>query len=185
VRRSVPAVLLGSAILIAGYSACTADVEEGCLTGPCGDVQPGPSSSSSSSSGAGGEGGGVVCTGDEFPPSPGELPCDVWQVLHDRCHCCHQEPPLNFAPFPLLTYELTHEVYSMTTGKLRWERMAEVTAVNGIPHMPLASAAQLSATQLETIQNWFAACAPPADQYMGGVEGCDEKEPPPTMCDPP
>jgi hypothetical protein len=186
--RSSTLLLLTLAAGAASAAACENTVEEDCLSGPCGPVQPGPSSSISSSAtsggGDGGSGGGVACTGDEFPAT-GDLPCDVWQVLHDRCHCCHQDPPKNFAPFPLLTYELTREVYSMTTGKLRWERMAEVIQPEGAPHMPLLSAAQLSSTQKQVLDDWFAACAPPASEYGDGGPGCDEQEPPPTMCDPP
>ena len=170
--RTALTVLLLALTAGAAVIACTNEMEEDCLSGPCGDVQPPPTSSSS----------GGTCEGDEFGGA-GDLPCDVWQVMHDRCHCCHQEPQQNGAPFPLLTYEDTRAEYFM--GKLRWERMAEVTADDGLPHMPLATAAQLSTAQLKVLQDWFAACAPPAAEYKGGVPGCDEKEPPPAECDPP
>lgn len=37
----------------------------------------------------------------------GELPSDVDAVLEHRCRECHQDPPRNMAPFPLVTYENT------------------------------------------------------------------------------
>src|SRR5579863_5430712 len=38
------------------------------------------------------------------PPSAGAFPSDVQAVLQDKCWPCHQMPPKNHAPFPLLTY---------------------------------------------------------------------------------
>ncbi len=125
----------------------------------------------------------MACQGDEFGAT-GDLPCDVWQVLHDKCHCCHQDPPENGAPFPLLTYELTREPYG-SQGLLRWQRMSVVIQDGEVPPMPFSTAADLTASEKKILDDWFAACAPPADEYMGGVEGCDESEPPPTMCEPP
>ncbi|MEJ7729905.1 MAG: hypothetical protein WKG00_11855 [Polyangiaceae bacterium] len=183
-------VALPVAALAAGYSGCTADVEEGCLTGPCGEVTSAAgtggsvsSSTSGGAGGAGGTGGGVVCQGDEFGGT-GDLPCEVWQVLHDKCHCCHQDPPKNFAPFPLLTYELTREPFG-TKGLLRWQRMSQVIQDDGLPSMPLATAADLTASEKQVLDEWFAACAPPAAKYKGGVDGCEESEAPPTMCQAP
>ena len=189
--------LLGATFTAAlGFvAACDNELEPGCLSGPCNAEAQSSASSGAGASptgggndpgggGPGGEGGGEPCV-DNFP-AEGDIPCDVWQVLHDRCHCCHQDPPLNFAPFPLLTYEETRAIYSMMSGKLRWERMSEVVQDTGIPHMPLTGQAKdLSSSQKKVLDDWFAACAPPADQYQDGGPGCDESEPPPTMCNPP
>ena len=175
-RRAAPALLL-SFVLI----GCSDDepADGGSPSSSAGGASSG-TGGSNGGGGGGGLGGAPECMGDTFPAT-GDLPCDVWQVVHDRCHCCHQDPPANGAPFPLLTYENVHAEYSM--GKLRWERMSEVIQPGSIPHMPFGTAKQLSAAEKKVLDDWFAACAPPADQYGDGGPGCDEKEPPPTTCE--
>ena len=47
------------------------------------------------------------------PPDTGgaEIPCDVQAVLEAKCQRCHQSPPLNGAPFPLLAWQNTQGNY--------------------------------------------------------------------------
>jgi hypothetical protein len=47
--------------------------------------------------------------------------CVARTVLRDRCQRCHQEPTLNGAPFPLLTYDDTQVVDRK--GVPRFQRM--------------------------------------------------------------
>lgn len=64
--------------------------------------------SSSSHGGArspGGAGsGGSAAAGGSPGGSVKSLPCEVRIVLKERCQICHQDPPLNDAPMPLLTW---------------------------------------------------------------------------------
>src|ERR1700709_2471436 len=110
-------------------SACTANVTEGCAAGQC-DFGGGSSAATTTAAGtggrraaaraAGGRGGrdsGCMQTPQPIP-SAGDIPCDVFAIIHAQCNRCHQgydptlEPhmsptPLNGAPFPLLNYEET------------------------------------------------------------------------------
>lgn len=104
----------------------------------------------------GGGDGGTQCP----PPTVGDLPCPVAEVLQAKCQRCHQDPPLNHAPWPLKSFEDTQQPYG-TTGKRRYERMAMVIEPDGVPHMPLGQAPQLTPDELQTLRSWFAACAPP------------------------
>ena len=124
---------------------------------------------------AGGAGGGTAGAGGGCTEeaTSGDLPCDVADVLKARCQNCHTDPLMNNAKFPLLTYEDTQVDFG-TTGKRRWQRMAEVIAPSGLPHMPkdYAIKGELSAAQLDTLRGWFATCAPPAAEG----KGCDVGE---------
>src|SRR5207248_7411483 len=92
-------------------------------------------------------------------PSAGDLPCDVDMVLMGKCQPCHQTPQKNGAKFPLLTYEDTQQPFG---SRRRWQRMAEVIEPDGVPHMPYKTAPQLTSAELQTLRDWFKACAPPA-----------------------
>jgi hypothetical protein len=155
-----------AAALVAG--ACTADLEESCLTGPC-NVGPQVTASSTTgmtggAGGAGGEGGaGGAGGGDPCAdvPTTGQFPCDVYNVLVTHCHKCHQDPPLMGAPFPLFTFEKTREIYG--SGPI-WMKMQNAIASG---FMPLAPNPDLMGLDLQTMQDWFAACAPPVPDGMG------------------
>lgn len=153
-------LVLASFAALLVLSACDADTEEGCLTGPChvGD-QPDAgtsSSSSSSSTGGGGAGGAAGLNCDETPaPDTGDFPCEVHAVLVAHCHECHGDP-LKGAPFPLLTFEDTRPLYGKQT---RWQAM-KAAIESGF--MPLGKE-DLAGDERKTMEDWFAACAPPAD----------------------
>lgn len=134
---------LASVFAIAG-TACTAELEEGCLGGEC--TSSGSSSSSSS--------GGSSC---ETTPTVGDFPCDVFTVLQNNCQSCHQDPPKVGAPYPLLTFEDTRELHGMTMTP-RWRRMGQVVESN---FMPIGMT--MSAEDKQTLLDWVDACAPPAE----------------------
>jgi hypothetical protein len=106
---------------------------------------------------------------DAGGPLVGDLPCDVGQVLTDKCQPCHQQPPQNHAHFPLLTYEDTQAPFG-TGGRRRWQRMAEVIEPGALPHMPYGSAPQLTQQELTTLRAWFHTCARPVPEGTG----CDK-----------
>lgn len=148
------ALLLAAASLAA--AACTANVTESCVGGPCAtDEIP-----NDGAGGSGGGDGGAACAPN---PAEGQFPCDVYAVLHAKCHTCHATDKLvsTGAPFSLLTYEDTQQVFGKGP-KLRWQRMSEVIEPGAIPHMPFGMAPQLTAEEKSTLEAWFAECAPPA-----------------------
>lgn len=115
--------------------------------------------------GASGSGDAQVDAGGPI----GDLPCDVGQVLKDKCQPCHQTPQRNHAHFPLLTYEDTQQPFGVTPGERRWQRMAQVIEPGTFPHMPFGTAPQLTSAELDTLRSWFRACAPPVPEG----QGCD------------
>ena len=159
-RYLLPTLLTAAmtAILFAG---CNADLTPGCLSGGC----P-PAETTSTTTGGGGQDGGATCG----PlPASGDIPCDVFKVIHGSCNRCHTDPPLIGAPFPLLTYEDTQMPYD-THGKLRYQRMREVIQPNGAPHMPFQSTKivvpPLTDAELATLDAWLA-CPTPTAQGQG------------------
>jgi uncharacterized membrane protein len=90
-RRAVAAVV------------CSFAFQLGCEPDPTGIVSP-------STHGGGGEASSSEPTW-----------CNVQRVLEQKCQRCHQDPPMNGAPFPLVTYEDTQ--VSERTGRRRYERI--------------------------------------------------------------
>ena len=152
----VLAILAISSLFSALLASCTADLEEGCLGGEC--VPPGspPIPAEWPVSDAGSD--GATCTGT---PDVGDFPCDVFALLQTHCQTCHQAPPLNGAPFSLLTYEDTRQPFG-STGKQRWQRMAEVIETG---FMPLGQ--MIPAADKDAFLAWLNACAVPAPDGMG------------------
>lgn len=170
-NRFVLLTALIPALASIALSACTADLTESCLSGPCEADLPLAASSVASSSSAGG-GGGAGGAGGAEPtcdkstiPSTGDLPCDVFEVLKARCHECHGLPPSGGAPasFHLLTFEETQKPYG-GGGKLLWE-MAKHDIETG--YMPFNKPDDLQGAELDTMEKWFAACAPPVPEGTG------------------
>ncbi len=92
-------------------------------------------------------------------PTTGTIPTDVAAVLMARCQPCHQMPPLNGAPFPLLTYQDVNAAFGAVPI---YQEMHVLIQPNGDPHMPYRNAPQLSPDQLQTLDTWLLSCAPPA-----------------------
>lgn len=60
-------------------------------------------------------GGGAGGLGSAGAASNGPIAwCDALQVIETKCQRCHQEPPKNGAPMPLLTYEDTQAEWTLT-----------------------------------------------------------------------
>ncbi|HEX4449016.1 MAG TPA: hypothetical protein VH044_19885 [Polyangiaceae bacterium] len=92
-------------------------------------------------------------------PTTGTIPADVTAVLTARCQTCHTDPPVNGAPFPLLTYAQIHSDF--VPGVPKYEEMYMLIQPDGDPHMPFGDAPQLSTDQFDTLASWLKACAPP------------------------
>lgn len=118
-------------------------------------------SASSSSAESSSSSSGVVDTCDPNPTT-GELPCEVEQVLIRRCQGCHNPADLadSGAPFSLVTYADTQAPFG-SSGKLRWQRMREVTTPGSGTPMPPTK--PLTAAERDVLDAWFTACAPPRD----------------------
>jgi hypothetical protein len=132
---------------------------------------PGPGAPASCpSDGAGGEGG--------VPSVPVRF-CQAEIVLRTVCQRCHQDPPLQGAPFPLVSYEDTQAIYE--GEKLRWERMKEVVASDFMPARGTGIEPPvefLTCEEKSTLMGWLEQCAQP----LGGTE-CAETSESLTDCD--
>jgi uncharacterized membrane protein len=122
------------------------------------------------SSGCGGDDAG---SGGDEGSSTADF-CDALGVLEAKCQRCHQDPPKNLAPFPLLTYADTQE--ERPTGELVYERMRDVVS-SGI--MPPTSGNYdppvdpLTCAERTTLLSWLNADAPRPrgnDPSCAGVE---------------
>ena len=91
-------------------------------------------------------------------PASGTFPADVEAILSSRCQTCHADPPVNDAPFPLLTYSDVHMLFAGTLPI--YQEMYMLIQPDGIPHMPFGNAPQLTSEQLQTLSNWLLSCAP-------------------------
>jgi hypothetical protein len=167
-RPLLAAALLLVASAAAFSTSCNASTTESCLAGPC-TGSGGAGSTSATASGSGGVGAAAAC-----PPTPqvGDFPCDVFKIIHNRCNPCHQMPPLNGAPFPLLTYENTQEEYE--PGILKFQQMYAQIQPGASPRMPFGG--MLTASELTTMSSWLSQCAPPLAEGTGCEcpgTGCD------------
>jgi hypothetical protein len=134
-----------------------------------GPLPPGPPECEPSF-GAGGEGGGVSVV---------VTYCQASRVMDEVCRRCHQDPPINGAPFSLMTYADTQELFG-DTGKLRFERMREVIETSFMPPRPskLDPPAVLSCEQRKTLLAWLEQCAKPE----GGTD-CENTDAALLSCD--
>lgn len=150
------AALSVAACLAVAIEACDASTTEGCLGGSCVDPD----------AGHGGDGGADAAVTCDATPKTGEIPCEVFAVIHAQCNPCHTNPTQNGAPFPLLTYADTQEPYG--EGRLVYQQMLDQIQPGASPRMPLGG--ELSDAELKTLGDWLAACAPPAPTGTG----CDQ-----------
>jgi len=83
------------------------------------------------------------------------IPCEPRLVLQSICQRCHRRPPLNGAPFPLVTY--TNIVRVTPDGQIRQLMIQQLEA----RRMPLAPVTIPPAAR-ETLLAWLRAGAPAA-----------------------
>jgi uncharacterized membrane protein len=109
------------------------------------------------------------------PPASGAFPADVAAVLADKCQTCHKSPPVNHAPFPLLTYEDTLGSDSLCNGVPIWQAMHYVIQPKSVPHMPFGNAPQLTSSEFMTLDGWLTGCAMPVTAADAGADaGADD-----------
>jgi hypothetical protein len=108
----------------------------------------------------GGYDGSLASFGACSTPTSGTIPADVNQVIVDKCQPCHQRPPKNDAPFPLVTYEQIHGPVPTFPSLPIYEEMYVLIQPGADPHMPYMGAAQLTDAEFATLSSWLKACAP-------------------------
>jgi uncharacterized membrane protein len=153
-------VLLVSAAIASAVSACGTGSAASPTFEPVSDDDSGSPMLQDASAGA--VAAAFTRCGSTPPPATGTIPADVAAILTSRCQTCHQMPPVNGAPFPLLTYDDVHQLFAGTIPI--YQEMYLLTQPDGQqPHMPYGNAPQLTADQLATLGSWLLACAPPGD----------------------
>jgi len=111
----------------------------------------------------------VVVSFDACPPGPstGDFPADVGAAIHSKCQTCHGVPQRHGAPFEIVDYEdVVMPFMNSNESVLRWQRMYQVIQPGSVPHMPL-SGPPLTSAEMKTLDDWFAACAPPVPEGTG------------------
>ena len=124
-----------SAAPLAAFAACNADLTDGCVSGPCtsdaGDLRDQLELEHPRGGGMGAGGGPCAapldtiddCDVASMDPTA-NIPCDIWAIMHRQpidaggCHKCHQNPPINGAPFPELTYADLLQVSGYGLGEM-------------------------------------------------------------------
>jgi hypothetical protein len=79
------------------------------------------------------------------------------EVLERKCQRCHRDPPLNGAPFPLLSYDDTQRSVFAGSELLIYEQMGivvenEIMPPVGLPVEPPVE--PLTAAERETLLDW-------------------------------
>jgi hypothetical protein len=101
-----------------------------------------------------GEGGAGVA------PEP-MFPCEIEAILTSKCQRCHQDPPRNDAPFPLLTWSDTRRSYGV---QLVYQAMLPAIESDFMPltEIELDPPVQpLTANEKETLLDWLEGGAEP------------------------
>jgi hypothetical protein len=160
-RRALPepsslrALALALAGLAAASPACTANLDEGCIGGPCGGAtSPAPATTSDAG----------TCPNTQ---ATGDFPKPVAAVLENcqRCHAPADHHPQQQGPFELMRYEDVKQTYA---GQEVWQRMGKAVRSGLMPAAPPA----LTNAEKKTLLDWLDACAPPAPEG----QGCDVGE---------
>ena len=142
------------------------------LTAGSGELPPDAGSAGASEGGAAGSDG-----------APPVAFCDAYAIINCVCQQCHQNPPRNGAPIPLLTYEDTQAPFPLETSSRRvWQTMQTVIGNDFMPYRGNAKVMPpvqpLSAEQKRTLLTWLTEGA----RDEGGRDcsmKCDWSKPPP------
>ena len=110
--------------------------------------------------------------------------CAAYQIINCVCQQCHQNPPLNGAPIPLMTYADTQAPFPLATSKNHvWQTMQNVVSTRFMPYMGdktvMPVVLPLDDDDYDTLLSWLAQGA----VDLGGQDcpmTCDwSKGPPP------
>jgi len=116
-----------------------------------GDIPELTAGSGASDAGAGGAAGAQ---------SAGLVPwCDAYKIVHCVCQQCHQNPTLNGAAMPLMTYEDTQAPYpTAASSSFVWQKMQAAVTSRTMPETgnPSVAVEPLTDAQRNTLIDWFA-----------------------------
>ncbi len=90
------------------------------------------------------------------------LPCEIAAVIEAKCQRCHDDPPKNGAPFPLLTWEDTQRPYGT---KLVYEAMLPAIETGFMPLTQLTldpPVEPLTPAEKTLLLDWLGESAPAA-----------------------
>ena len=150
--------------LLTLYAGCTDQSSERRGGTDIPDLTATTTSSEAGAAGAGalGEAGAAGAAGAPAVTPPVTW-CAAYKVLTCVCQQCHQNPPVNHAPFPLLTYDDTQVPYPFATSKKKlWQEMQTVVTSGYMPYMgiedpPVDPPVQpLSDERKATLLTWLA-----------------------------
>jgi uncharacterized membrane protein len=87
--------------------------------------------------------------------------CDAYKVVNCVCQQCHQNPTVNGAVMPLMTYEDTQAPYpSVTSSTLVWQKMQAAVASRFMPEIGnpavVPAVEPLTDVERQTLLDWFA-----------------------------
>jgi hypothetical protein len=111
------------------------------------------------SGGTGGAGGDTSAAGEGGEGEP-DFPCPVRRIIETKCQRCHQDPPRNGAPFPLLTWENTRAEYGT---RLVYEAMLPAIESDFMPFTQLEldpPVEPLTPDEKSTMLDWLESGAP-------------------------
>jgi hypothetical protein len=177
------ALLLRSGLALAAIMAAAA------LAAACGNPDDGPldgarvsdpNATDSGGAGTSGAADGINTTGQGAGTGANTgLPCDVQQVLENRCIGCHLGP----SPPALLTYDDLMKPSSDPTKNLAQKSLERMQSTSS--PMPPPPAVPPDATEIATFQSWVsqqmpkgASCTTPPPTTDGGATGAGG----PTVC---
>ncbi|HET7540725.1 MAG TPA: hypothetical protein VFK05_12660 [Polyangiaceae bacterium] len=140
---------MSAALVLALYTGCSDQSTERTGGGEPPDLTAGSGSAGSGSGEGGSAADGLVAW------------CDAYQVINCVCQQCHQNPTLNGAAMPLMTYEDTQARFpTATSSTYVWQKM-ETAVRNG--YMPetgnpsvVPPVQPLSNAQRSTLLDWLA-----------------------------
>ncbi|MEI9937724.1 MAG: hypothetical protein WDO69_10945 [Pseudomonadota bacterium] len=102
------------------------------------------------------EGGAAGAQSDALVPW-----CDAYKIVSCVCQQCHQNPTLNGAAMPLMTYEDTQAPFPLATSStLVWQKMQAAVSNRSMPDATNPSVVPpvkpLTDAQRNTLLDWFA-----------------------------
>jgi hypothetical protein len=139
------------AALLASYSGCTNQSSERRGGGDITDLGAAAAAADSEAGAAGAAGS-----------RPALVPwCAAYEVINCVCQQCHQNPPLNHAPLPLVTYDDTQGQYKgSAVKKTVWQEMQVVLKSRFMPFVGdstvMPPVKPLSDEQQATMLTWLA-----------------------------
>ena len=91
------------------------------------------------------------------------FPCEIEAILKSKCQRCHQDPPQNYAPFPLIVWSDTRRSYGV---QLVYQAMLPAIESDFMPYTELEldpPVQPLTNDEKETLLDWLEAGAEPVE----------------------